>query len=190
MQTWKAGEDVLEMVEDLIRNHHPMLLMVKDEITVLFREKAQERCGKVLLGITKKAPTNLPVLTDKKFLYKFIIEIGADTWQGLSQHQRMALLDHHLCSMRVEENAETGNVSYSIRPPDFKGYRGEVERWGMWWPIDGETLSIIEQMFGRKAIQARAEPPSRTTVTDEEDDLEADDEDTDGFDDVLEALSN
>ena len=77
---------------------------------MVFREKAREVGGLVIAGATKKAPSLLSVLTDKKFNYKFVIEIGENAWMELDARQKKALLDHHLCAMQVEENAETEEV--------------------------------------------------------------------------------
>jgi hypothetical protein len=168
MEIWKAGPDVMKMLRDLIKKHHPHLLLVEDEIGVVFREKAKEIAGVTILGATRKAPPLLPVLTDKKFTYKYIVELAADAWQTLDDRQRMACLDHHLCSMRVEEDAESGEMKCSIRPPDFIGYKGEVERWGMWRPMDDETLTVIEQMFSDKA---ESKPQKRSSADDDMDEI-------------------
>jgi hypothetical protein len=152
MDIWKADKKIMAMVSDLIAKYHPHLALIEDEIGVIFKEKASEVAGVILLGKTKKAPSLMPVLTDKKFNYKFLIEIGADEWNNtLDDRQRLALLDHHLCSMMAEENPQTGEIKYTIRPPDFVGYVDEVKRWGMWRPHDDETMSAVEKMFGNAA---------------------------------------
>jgi hypothetical protein len=161
MDTWKAGPDVMTQVSTLIGQYHPHLALIEDEIAVVFREKASEVAGTIILGKTKKAPSLITVLTDKKFNFRFIIELGADEWQALTLQQQSALLDHHLCSMVAEEDPNTGEIKTGIRPPDFLGYREEVERHGMWRPMDDETLSVVEKMFGKAAKQPKkreAEP--------------------------------
>jgi len=166
MEIWKAGPDVMKMVKKLVAKHHPHLALIEDDIVILFREKAIERAGKVILGATKKAAALLSVLTDKEYTYKFIVEIGADVWKNeLSDRQQMALLDHHLCSMKVEEDANSGEIRCSIRPPDIVAYREEIERWGIWQPLDEETLSIIEQMFGKKADERKGKVTKRSDAT-------------------------
>lgn len=147
---WKAGAKEVKLLKQLIKDHFPHLLLVQDEIALIFREKAKEAPGgQVILGNTKKAPALLAILTDKEFEYRYIIEIGADAWGELDSKQQEACLFHHLCSMKVEENADTGEIKCQIRPPDFYGYREEVERYGMWRPYDDETISAIEAMFGK-----------------------------------------
>lgn len=164
MERWKAGPDVMKKVKSLIAKYHPHLALVEDEIAVVFREKAVEKSGKVLMGNTSKATPLLEVLTDKKFGYRFIVELGADVWQNeLDDRQQLALLDHHLCAMKVEDDGQGGR-KYSLRPPDFVGYKEEVERWGMWRPMDDDTLSIIEQMFGEKAKEGKTKVQKRVSA--------------------------
>jgi len=175
MEIWKAGPDVMKTLRDLIKKHHPHLVLIEEDIGVVYREKAREVAGVTILGATRKAPPLLPVLTDKKFTYKFIIELGADAWQALDDRQRQACLDHHLCSMRVEEDPDSGEVKCSIRPPDFIGYKEEVERWGMWRPMDEETMTAFEQMFSHGS----SDPKTRKKSSASDDDME----------EILDALS-
>jgi len=144
---WKAGPETTKIMVDLINQYHPDLAIIQEEIILLFKDKASVSNGVTILGKTKKAPPILPVLTDKKYDYRFIIEIGADQWNGLSDSQRVALIDHHLCSILVEEDAQSGEIKCSIKPPDFTGYKDEVARHGMWRPLDDETLHAVEKMF-------------------------------------------
>lgn len=176
MDYWKAGKEVMGIVKKLIANYHPHLALIEEDIVVVFKDKASEKCGLVIPGNTKKAPPLMKVLTDKKFDYKFIIEIGANAWNEFDDRQRHALIDHHLCAMKVEEDAKEGGIKCSIRPPDFVGYKEEVERWGMWRPMDDDTLSIIEEMFGKKAEEHAAQVRSRAA-------------DAEDLDEVLEALN-
>ena len=173
MDYWKAGPDVMNTVRRLIADHHPHLALIEEEIAVVFKDKATERHGLVIPGNTKKAPPLMKVLTDKKFDYKFIVEIGANAWNEFDDRQRVALLDHHLCAMKVEEDANSGEMKCSIRPPDFVGYKEEVERHGMWRPMDEDTLSIIEEMFGKKAEEHSSQVLRRVADGSMEDVLES-----------------
>jgi hypothetical protein len=178
MDIWKAGPEVMKQVSVLIGKYHPHLALIEDEIGVIFREKASEIAGMVILGKTKKAPPLMSVLTDKKFNFRFLIELGADEWQQLTPPQQTALLDHHLCSMMAEEDTNSGEIKCYIRPPDFLAYKDEVLRHGMWRPMDDETLSAVEQMFGKKSKVAK--PQKRA----------ADPSDLDDVMDALDADSN
>lgn len=172
MEKWKAGPDVLKKMGSLIAKYHPQLALVEKEIAIVFREKAVEKSGMVIMGNTAKASPLLEVLTDKKFSYRYIIELGGDVWENeLDNQQQLALLDHHLCAMKVEDDGN-GGYKYSLRPPDFIGFKEEIERWGMWRPMDDDTLSIIEEMFGKKAAEGKAKVQKRVATTSPEDVLE------------------
>ena len=143
---WKAGNDVNTMMNTLL-GHHPDLVLVEDEIAVVFREKAAKRGGKIVLGSSKKAPSMLGVLGDIE--YKFILEIAADEWQGLTNKQQLALLDHLLCGCGVEENANTGTMKCFIRTPDVAFYWDELDRHGDWRPRpENEEHGDVVELFG------------------------------------------
>jgi hypothetical protein len=179
MERWNAGPNVIKMMQTLIARYHPHLALVEKEIAVVFREKAAEKAGKVIMGGTAKMGWQIAVVTDKKFEHKFIIELGADVWENeLDETQKLALLDHHLCAMKVEDDGQ-GGYKYSLRPADFVGYKEEVERWGMWRPMDDDTLSIIEKMFGEKAKEGKSDVQKRMAATTPDD-----------IDDILGALNS
>jgi len=146
METWKAADDVMDSVKDLIANHHPDLALYVDEIAVIFKDKASMVGDVVMLGKTAKAPSILDVLGDGK--YKFVLTIPADEWKDLTQKEKLALLDHLLCGCRVKEE-DSGNVKTWVQPPDVSFYKGELERHGV-WRTSGAPASpdLIQQLFG------------------------------------------
>lgn len=144
---WKAGEDVMTMMESLL-GHHPDLALVEDEIAVVFREKAAKKGGKIVLGSSKKAPAMLGVLGDTE--YKFILEIAADEWQSLTNKQQLALVDHLLCGCGVEENPTTGTMKCFLRTPDVAFYWDELDRHGDWRsrPQAQQGRGDVVELFG------------------------------------------
>ena len=128
--TWEAGKDIWEVVQDLISKHHPMLAMVDKEIAIIFKEKASKTGGQVVLGKSSRAPGVLKLLG--KAEYKFIIEIAGDEWTTLADNQRLALLDHLLCACNVEEDPKTGEPKCSIKSPEVSFFWKELERNGDW----------------------------------------------------------
>lgn len=147
MQQHKAGPEVFKRLQTLIDKYHPNLLIIQDEIAIVFKEKASTPGGTVVLGKTKKASPLLVLMTD--FPWKYIIEIGEDEWMNLSTRQRDALLDHHLCAMAVEEDPQSGEIKCGVRPPTVVGYEEELERWGFWRPHAPQASpTLVEQMFG------------------------------------------
>ena len=150
MEVWQASDDVMKTIKVLIANHHPDLVAVEDEIAVLFREKASKAGDdKVFLGKSKKAPAILSVLSDTK--WKFIIELAWDQWEDLNDKERLALLDHHLCALRTEEDETSGEIKKCwIQPPDVVFYKDEVERHGSWRTGHSKPpdTTLIEEIFG------------------------------------------
>jgi hypothetical protein len=148
MEVWVVEDDIMESVRELIANHHPDLVPVEKEIAVVYREKAAKAGDVVQLGKARKAPPLLGVLTDTK--WKFVLEIAHDEWQNLNNKQRLALLDHLLCSCRTDEDEVTGDVKKHYLVPAIPYHKEEVERHG-WWRT-GHTKppepTLIEQIFG------------------------------------------
>lgn len=147
---YKAEQEVLDMVRDLVGQNHPDLALVVDEIAVVFKEKGGETGGRANLGKAAKASPLIGVLGDTN--YRFILTLGADHWLELTSRQRKALLDHLLCACRVED--EDGELKCHIAPPDVSFYWDELDRWGDWRPRpEGEGPegpSPVQEVFGKK----------------------------------------
>lgn len=145
---WKADDAVMATMRDLIANYHPHLALCDDEIAILFKEKAAIQGEVVIAGKTSKASELFGVLGD--ISYKFIITLAADEWSTMTDAERVALIDHHLCACKAEENKATGNQTYKVVPPDVSFYKGELERHGMWRTSGAPpSQSLIEEIFGK-----------------------------------------
>lgn len=146
-EMWKAGDDVMTIVRDLVAKFHPHLALCDDEIAIVFKEKSTSVGDVEIIGKTGKAPAILGVLGEVK--YKFLIVLAADSWQELNDKQRVALLDHHLCGCKVEENPQTGNTKFYVAPPDVSFYKGEIERHGVWrTSSQPPSPDLIKELFG------------------------------------------
>ena len=167
MDVWKAPDDVVATVNDLIVKYHPHLVSVRGQIAVLFREKASHAGEKAILGKSRKAPAVLGILGDID--YKFIIEIAADEWGLLTDGERVALLDHHLCACKGTEDEQTGDMKFSLQPPDVAFYREEVERHGFWRSKTGKVpdQDLIMDLFGpdQATLQAAAQQSAPVPVS-------------------------
>ena len=146
-EMWKAGDDVINTMKDLIANHHPDLAMHDDEILVVFKEKASEVDGTKILGKTSKAAPLLALVGDKN--YKFVITLAADEWGSLTNPQQKALLDHHLCACRAQENDQTGSSKFWVQPADVTFYEDEIRRHGFWRTSGAPvTDGVLHELFG------------------------------------------
>ena len=144
---WKAGDDVTNTLKDLIANHHPDLALHDEEILVVFKEKASEVDGTMILGKSSKAAPLLSLVGDRS--YKFVITLASDEWMKLSNTKQRALLDHHLCACRAKENDQTGATKFWIQPPDVAFYEDEVRRHGFWRTSSSPVADgVLTELFG------------------------------------------
>jgi hypothetical protein len=132
MDRWKAGDEIQESIRTLVGEAHPHLADIVDDVIVIFREKASKKGGAPVLGKTGKAPALLSLLGERQ--YKFILELGADTWANLDGDQRQALLDHQLCYIGGEEDEKSGDMKYHLNEPDICYFSEEIDRRGHWRP--------------------------------------------------------
>ena len=146
---FKAGSDVTNTMRDLVKKYHPHLATITEEIAILFKDKASQVGDLVVAGKASKAPALLPILSETN--WKFVIILATDVWQGLSDKQKLALLDHYLCACRADEDEKTHEVSYYIQPPDVSFYRDEVTRHGFWRTTGAQMKEdLIAELFGEK----------------------------------------
>jgi hypothetical protein len=144
---WLAGDDVMNTLKDIVSKHHPDLAMHHDEILVVFKEKATEVDGTVIIGKSSKASPLLALASGKAF--KFVITLGADEWGRLNALQQKALLDHHLCACRSQENDQTGKSKFWIQPADVSFYEDEIRRHGFWRTSGAAaTDGVMTELFG------------------------------------------
>lgn len=133
VEFWKANDDIHTKMKELVAKHHPDLVIVVDEIAVVFREKAGKSGGQVVLGNSKKVAPLANALGNTD--YKFVLELASDQWENeLNSRQREALLDHLLTACRCEEDPKSGNLKCTVARPDIQAFRENVERYGMWFP--------------------------------------------------------
>lgn len=150
---YNADDRVYDMVRELIANHHPDLALIVDEIAVVFKDKASNSGGRLVLGKVRKAPPLLGVLGDVE--YKFILELGADAWVDLTSRQQQAFLDHLLLHCVAEE--EDGGYKYFLRAPDVSFFYEELDRWGDWRPRPADDdVPSIEDVFKRNSANEAA----------------------------------
>lgn len=143
---YKAGPDVHETLSDLVRQYHPDLMSIVDQIVVLFKDSSSLDQPVVVA----KASPKVAVLAASPCT--FTVEIGYPLWDSLNSRQQIALLDRALCAMDATED-QTGALSFKVRKPDMSYYREEVARHGFWIkaaekPSDSALANLIDQVFG------------------------------------------
>ena len=163
---WKANQEIMDMVKNLVATKQPDLTLVVDEIAVVFQEKAGKKGGQVSLGSVQTASPLLNALCEED--YKFIIKLPADEWHDLTHKQREALLFHFLCGCRVVEDAESGDIKCSVAPPDVDYYYDELDEYGDWRPRDPEDdgptiLDLLQGTVATPEMKAKPEDSKKDT---------------------------
>lgn len=157
---------VRRIAEELIAEHHPEL--EGKRIDYLFSSKPKKTHGKVALGwvtvVTGIAAwygqegNEDPQKIGEPF---FLMVIDRRSWNfQLNSKQKVALVDHELCHLVVEEiynkdGAHTG-TNFKLRGHDLEEFADVVKRHGIW-------LEDVEEF--REAIEGVGEQLSFTFVS-------------------------
>lgn len=155
MTKYRPAPEVKEIADQLIPEHHEHL--IGHRIEYLFRDQARESNGMTILGTASIVKGRNAFLARTTILDPgtgeilsldddglvdpapfFVIEIAFDTWgddeedgprYGLSDAQRVALVDHELCHCRIDAK---GNPK--IRAHSIEEFSDVVRRHGLWKP--------------------------------------------------------
>jgi hypothetical protein len=95
-------------------------------IAYVYREKMKTR-DRIVWGKASKAGGRLEFFAG----YDFVMEINWQQWKGLSDMQRVALVDHELSHFGREENGK-GERTWCLVSHDIEEFGGIVKRWGLW----------------------------------------------------------
>ncbi len=117
-----------EIAERLISKHHHEIANAK--FRFLCRNKSAKAGGVPVPGNVKKAsPIEAHLSKDG---CDFIMVIALDVWNDYNPTQRTAIVDHLLTRCVAVEDDVTGDVKYSIRPPQVQEFAEIAERYGRW----------------------------------------------------------
>lgn len=155
---YREAPEVKQIADDLIFEHSLLGHLQSQSIRYRWREKAQEKNGKTVLGTAKLVGGSEAVeatggadaeeWVDGKDREHFRIEIAFDAWQGLTKHQRQALVFHELLHCGADDKGKP-----MILPHDVEEFRAAVETFGL-WKTDLEA-------FARSVAKADGQLPLR-----------------------------
>jgi len=143
-------ESVAEIAKKLIAKHHPELISAN--IVYLCRNKAAKSAGRLVPGHVKKAsPTDAHISRsyfsendEDNQEANLIITIALEVWNNLQAGQRVALVDHLLTRCVGTEDEKSGEMRYSIRPPQVQEFPEVAERHGRWNDELSELLDCMK----------------------------------------------
>ena len=123
---WGGMEAAEEIGNKLVPEHHSHLASAR--IKYICRDKAAKKHGNLVYGKAYKMSRMYEYLVE----CDFIIEVALEVWNELTPTQRPALIDHLLAHCHGEENEETGDMTWSVRPPTTQEFPEVAMRHGQW----------------------------------------------------------
>jgi hypothetical protein len=117
-----------QIASRLLSKHHSEIASAS--FKWLCRNKAALAAGVKIPGSVKKASPMERHLCGGEC--DFIIILALDVWNDLSGPQRTALVDHLLTRCVGTEDEKSGEMKYSVRPPQVQEFPEIAERYGRW----------------------------------------------------------
>ena len=145
VEYFKASEDIHGRMRELVSKNHGSLIVAVREILIMFRSTAQKRGGEPVMGTASKVTAREKGMAQED--YEFVLILAEDVWKELTHRQQEALLDHLLSHCRVKENPKTGKDTFTIVPPDLLFFKGNVKRYGFWFPSVQESGGMRFQVI-------------------------------------------
>jgi predicted metallopeptidase len=139
MASYARAPQIAEIASDLIEkvdDHKPLAGV---PIFYVWRDTASKSKGRLVLAKARKVSglnaflsnitAGLPDVDANDSM--FVVEVAADTWGRLTHDQQVALVDHELCHLQVDEDGD-GRPVLSLRGHDLEEFAAIVERHGLW----------------------------------------------------------
>lgn len=144
-----ANPEVAPMAQDIILGHHMHLRNARIQYLFLLGEKIKMSKGKAVVACVQITSGLLRLFSS----CDFVITIHGETWERLTQSQRVALIDHELCHCIKDEDG-----FYGTRGHDIEEFKEIVERHGFWRNDVREMAVIIQKEFEFTKGKAEARP--------------------------------
>ena len=127
------GEAIQEIAEALITHHDELRWISEGEYRIVYfwKGKGGTSKGKPVIGKAAMAAGIIGHLTDATFQ----VVMSADHCREMTNLQLEAAIYHQLLHFEERETEDSeGEVTQSpaIRPHDFEGFRGELDRYAFW----------------------------------------------------------
>ncbi|GAB3429923.1 hypothetical protein GCM10027436_02490 [Actinophytocola sediminis] len=147
---WRAPE-VAKIADGLIVKHHKDLNRTDVTIRYLFRDPPAKSRGRVVLGKARKISGLYAALVGLEHADRlgdepadfFVVEIAHGPWVGMTERQRVALVDHELSHLDVELSEDDDRVLVT-RGHDVEEFAAVVKRHGLWRESIAEFAAVAK----------------------------------------------
>ncbi len=160
---YSDAESVKEYADNMVANYHPHLATAR--MKYIFREKAAMSGGLPKPGTVRRITGALEHLLELDFL----VEVGLDLWNTLSEQARRGLVDHLLTHCQGVEDEQTGKMVWKLRQPDVKEFSEVLQRNGSWHEGLSNFVSVAQ---GLTADQILSPPLVRQAEGDATEDVD------------------
>ena len=147
-----ATSPVMAVVGRVREQHHARLASASIAV-VMVSGKTADADDRLWLGSLRR-----PGAGERELhAHDFVLSLNADAWEGFSDEQREALVDHELChgmpvtdGNGVQERDDGGSLKWRTRRHDLEEFTEVVRRRGLW-------LAELET-FAKAAAPHMAQP--------------------------------
>lgn len=162
---WREAPQVGKVAEKIVKRHHPHL--EECPIEYVFRKEHKVSKGKACLAEVKKVsglnaylatPAMRALTEDSQTVYQstefFVMEVAYDTWKGMNEKERRALIDHELCHLRYDDEEDR----FFLVGHDLEEFDAIVNRHGAW---RGDVERFLNAAQGRLELVTDPDDKSR-----------------------------
>lgn len=126
--------EVIDLAKDVIEKWHPDL--AEASIAFVFRSEAPVTNGMITYGQAQRIKPEHQLLG---LDHDFLIWLAQDRWYGLTEAQKVALIDHELCHCMITAKGEA-----KLQPHDIQEFACIIERHGFWWPNPERFIEAVQ----------------------------------------------
>lgn len=168
---YDRAESVEEIAKELIRKHHTELVNTK--IAYLFKNRPIKANGRDVIAFSSKCSGIVKVLSE----IDVVVIISYPSFQQLDERQKLAVIDHELTHLFVEEDS-TGAPKLRKLAHDVEEFSVIIERYGLYQEDLvrlGKVIQTVTVYEGKKAKVIKLKPgqdPIEAACAEDEDEEE------------------
>jgi len=154
-----ADEAATNLCEETIHEHHPDLEALRVDVVFDCKDTPSWGSTKRIGGLNAfLAAPKMMRQTGVDVEDFFVVVLNRAVWQQLTDDQKRALMDHHLCACDIEED-DAGNVKLSVVSPPFGEFTEIIDRHGVNWRPDLQSFFRRVHRSGQLQLLDMGEQP-------------------------------
>lgn len=152
--TYSHAPDVVGVVRRVVTEVPDHAHLSEADIACVFRSEPAKSGGKENAATIRKAGDRDRLLHGKDL----VLEVAKPIWDGMTEAQREALVDHELCHVaEAGADEDTGRMKWAIVAHDVEEFAAVIERRGLWAPHVRRFGEVVQKCFEFAAEPAAAQ---------------------------------